>query len=588
MKVSGFTVVRNGLSFDYPFLESLRSFLPLVDQLVINVGSSEDGTISAVKKFTEEEGQGKVEIFESLWPLDDPVKKREGIILSEQTNLALDRCTGDWCVYLQADEVLHESDIPTIKKEMEESWTDQRIEALVLNYTHFYGSFDIVQESRSAYRREVRVIKLSADPRSIGDAQSFRTRDGRKLRARLSDARVFHYGWVRPPETMREKTVFMDKLYHGNEVEGGKALNEPFTGDNYRYKRILGLKRFNKTHPRVMAERIKKKNWSWDINRSPLVWRAKDIKKIVLDAFEKVFGIRLFEYRSYKLVKHMTSGQNISNISNDKMPRATLLLTTYNAPYHLQLVLAALERQTTEDFEVIICDDGSSAVTAAVIRNFSAKAKITVQHIWQEHLGFRKCKILNEGLRRARGEIVIFLDGDCVPHKNYIEDHLNNQERGFYLAGRRVELGPKITASLTALEVHSGIFDFPGLRFLWSFFSGDSEHLQRTIRVSLPIFRRLLGMNRVDDMKGCNYSVSKRILEEVNGFDEDYEGYGREDTDMELRLQNCGLKIKSLKGLALQFHVWHPRREFTPANDDRLEELKRSGRTVCRNGLNKL
>ena len=88
-------------------------------------------------------------------------------------------------------------------------------------------------------------------------------------------------------------------------------------------------------------------------------------------------------------------------------------------------------------------------------------------------------------------------------------------------------------------------------------------------------------MNRVVDLKGCNYSVAREALEAINGFDEAYEGYGREDTDVELRLQNLGYRIKSLKGLALQFHVWHPRREFTPANEDRLEELKQSGRVRC-------
>ena len=92
-------------------------------------------------------------------------------------------------------------------------------------------------------------------------------------------------------------------------------------------------------------------------------------------------------------------------------------------------------------------------------------------------------------------------------------------------------------------------------------------------------------MDRVDDLKGCNYSASKKVFEQLNGFDEGYEGYGREDTDIEIRMQNLGLKIKSLKGIALQFHLWHPRREFTPANDSRLDELKKSGRTLCADGL---
>jgi GT2 family glycosyltransferase len=97
--------------------------------------------------------------------------------------------------------------------------------------------------------------------------------------------------------------------------------------------------------------------------------------------------------------------------------------------------------------------------------------------------------------------------------------------------------------------------------------------------------RKILGMDHVVDLKGCNYSIPRSALEALNGFDEAYEGYGREDTDIEIRLQHLGLRIKSLKGLALQFHVWHPRREFTPGNDVRLEELKKSGRVRCEKGI---
>jgi GT2 family glycosyltransferase len=133
--------------------------------------------------------------------------------------------------------------------------------------------------------------------------------------------------------------------------------------------------------------------------------------------------------------------------------------------------------------------------------------------------------------------------------------------------------------------VAAGFFDYPNFTLLRSALQGDSEFLNRSIRVPFSPLRTLLKMKKIVDLKGCNYSVSKSALLEINGFDEAYEGYGREDTDVELRLLNLGLKIKSLKGLALQFHVWHPRRDFTPANEDRLEELKRSKRTKAIRGL---
>jgi hypothetical protein len=277
-----------------------------VDELVVNVGIGTDDTRARVEAWVaKHQAEGSpvhFVLFESHWPLDDPEKKKAGLILSEQTNLALDRCTGDWCIYLQADEVFHEADYPKIRAAMKEFEATPPVEGLVFEYLHFYGSFDVVQKTRSAYRREVRAFKRSSGARSIGDAQSFRKPDGSKLAVARTGVRVFHYGWVRNPEAMREKTYFMDQLYHG---QGGKPGESgvPHTGDNYRYKKIWGLHPFRDTHPRVMNQRIAQKGWHWDLTHSPLEWRFRDIKKVVLDTFERVTGVRLFEYRSYKQVR---------------------------------------------------------------------------------------------------------------------------------------------------------------------------------------------------------------------------------------------------------------------------------------------
>jgi hypothetical protein len=136
----------------------------------------------------------------------------------------------------------------------------------------------------------------------VGDAQSFRRSDGSKLKVARCGARIFHYGWVRTPEAMREKTFFMDQLYHGAPRPEDAAEGIPHTGDNYRYKRFWGLRPYQGTHPAVMAERIRSKGWHWDLANSPLSWTWKDAKKIVLDLFERATGHRLFEYRSYRLV----------------------------------------------------------------------------------------------------------------------------------------------------------------------------------------------------------------------------------------------------------------------------------------------
>src|SRR6185437_5385651 len=152
-----------------------------------------------------------------------------GLILSEQTNLALDRCTGDWLIYLQADEILHEEDSTRLRAAMEKYVDNPAIEGLLFDYVHFYGSFEVIQQTRSAYRREVRAVKRQALARSVGDAQSFRKRDGSKLRVARSGARVFHYGWVRTPEAMKEKTFFMDQLYHGDPKASDAEARIPHT-----------------------------------------------------------------------------------------------------------------------------------------------------------------------------------------------------------------------------------------------------------------------------------------------------------------------------------------------------------------------
>jgi len=299
-KISGFSLVRNGVQFEYPFLESWRSLLPLVDELVLNIGKSDDSSLAVAQKFAREEGQGKVKTIETIWPLNDPEKKKSGLILSEQTNIALDGCSNDWCFYIQADEVLHEEDYPVIRESLKHAQANREIEAIVFQYQHFYGSYNVIQQTRSSYRREMRIVKKSSGARSIGDAQSFRKLNlgqATKLNAILTAARIFHYGWVKTPDAMKEKTVFMDQLYHGTQ----ESQEIPYSGDNFRYKRFWGLSEYQGTHPKVMLERIEKQGWKWDLRHSPFTFTLPDLKKVILDGYEKITGHRPFEFKNYKV-----------------------------------------------------------------------------------------------------------------------------------------------------------------------------------------------------------------------------------------------------------------------------------------------
>lgn len=302
-KVSGFTIIRNGVEYDFPFIESIKSILPVVDELIINIGISTDNTkekiIHLIKSLSEKEAK-KIKTFDSEWPLNDPEKKKGGRILAEQTNLALEKCTGEWCFYIQADELLHEEDYDEIKKSISEASADKRIDAIVFQYVHFYGNYNVIQTSRSSYRREIRIIKNKREIQSTGDAQSFRHLNGTKCNAILSKARIFHYGWVRPQETMKSKTVFMDSLYHSS--KGTTTEQVPATGTNYVYKRIVGLRPFLQTHPKVMEERVRGAP-RFDFSTAPKVFHIKDTWKIISGFIEKITGYRPFEFKNYKLIK---------------------------------------------------------------------------------------------------------------------------------------------------------------------------------------------------------------------------------------------------------------------------------------------
>ncbi len=302
-KISAFTIIRNGVEFDFPFIESFNSILPVVDEFVINIGISSDQTKEVIQKWVQslsKENASKIRTFDSNWPLDDPEQKKGGRILADQTNMALQKCLGDWCFYLQADEVVHEEDYAEILNTVKQANLKSEIQAIVFQYVHFYGNFNVIQTSRSSYRREIRIVRNHLGIRSTGDAQSFLHADGSKLNAILTKARIFHYGWVRPQETMKKKTVFMDSLYHQKTTDAKEDL--PATGDNYLYKRFVGLHSFKGTHPKVMSNRLRAATML-DIDKLPFVFETKDIWKVISGWIEKITGYRPFEFKNYKLIK---------------------------------------------------------------------------------------------------------------------------------------------------------------------------------------------------------------------------------------------------------------------------------------------
>jgi glycosyltransferase involved in cell wall biosynthesis len=289
--ISGFTFVKNGLTLGYPVIESIKSIAPLCDEIVINVGfdnpslTGDDGTYQAIVN----EFQGpKYKILKSWW---DPELTSGGQILSVQTNIALRACTGKYCQYIQADEAIHQDDIPVILAGITKMEADPKIEGLVYDYLHFYGNIDIIKHTRNIYRREVRLIRNSDEVISWKDAQGFRKTNGEKLFCQRVSARIFHYGWARQERVMNAKVKAFGKLYHGKDFEN----------PDFNYERIWGLRPFKLSHPTVMGTWIAQNKNQLDVMALPMRFEWRNIGLAVSDWIEGLTGFRLGEYKNYRL-----------------------------------------------------------------------------------------------------------------------------------------------------------------------------------------------------------------------------------------------------------------------------------------------
>jgi len=279
-------IVRNGLKMDYPFREAILSALPLCEAFYVAVGQSEDDTRAAVAALNDP----RLVILDSQWDLS---LRKGGAVLAQETNKLLDRLPPcDWALCLQADEVLHEADYPALQTSLRRYADDLRVEGLVFDYLHFYGSYRWVGASRRWYRREVRVIRPWPDIRAYRDAQGFR-RAGRKLRVKPSGARIFHYGWVRPPEKQRTKLQELHRYWHD---ETWIAQHVP---DHFVYEGNDRLVPFSGTHPAVMQERIRQENWHFAYDPAQV---KRPLHERLLEWIERRTGWRPGEFRNYRLI----------------------------------------------------------------------------------------------------------------------------------------------------------------------------------------------------------------------------------------------------------------------------------------------
>lgn len=287
MKVAGFTIVRNAVRLDYPIVEAIMSILPLCDEVIVAVGASDDGTLELVKKIRS----GKIKIIETVW--DDG--QREGgraLALATDKAFAAIPADVDWCFYIQADEVLHEQYYPVVRQAMQRYTGDRRVDGLLFNYRHFYGSYDYLGNSWNWYRREIRIVRNDKNIFSYRDAQGFRKKPNRKLKVKLIEAYIYHYGWVRDPRAMQRKQEAFSRFYHDDKwLEKNLAKSEEFD-----YHQVDSLEAFEGTHPQVMTDRIKRLNWKFDhdVSKNRLAPRER-LKRLI----SRLLGRRVGEYKNY-------------------------------------------------------------------------------------------------------------------------------------------------------------------------------------------------------------------------------------------------------------------------------------------------
>ena len=303
MTISGFSFVRNGLKLYFPVVESIKSILPICDEFVIAIGKGDDD--DDTRDAVIEIGDPKIKIIDTVW--EDYRQEWHGHINAIQTNIALDECQGDWCFYLQADEVVHEKYLPVIVQRLEELYARREVEGLLFRYKHFWGDYEHYQDGHGWYSREIRIVRNEIGARSHLSAQSFRV-DGRKLNVAEAEAEIFHYGWVRPPNLMQNKRKALHAIHWGK-----NKSEEKFKGasEEFDYGPLHRLAVFKGSHPAVMREKIAAMDWgdklqmSGKPNPNRELHKHERFKYRLLSFVENKFlgGGRFGEYKNYNLLK---------------------------------------------------------------------------------------------------------------------------------------------------------------------------------------------------------------------------------------------------------------------------------------------
>lgn len=265
--------------------------------------------------------------------------------------------------------------------------------------------------------------------------------------------------------------------------------------------------------------------------------------------------------------------------------KTAVIVTTYNRPDALAVVLDGYLAQDTHAFELIIADDGSTDDTRALIADYARRSPFPLRHVWQEDRGFRAATVRNRALAATGADYVILSDGDCVPPRDFVSRHRRLAESGYFLSGNRVLLSERFTAQ--ALQQHLPLYDWDLPRWLIAWLKRDINRWLPMVRLPDNAFRKR-APSRWKGVKTCNLSAWRADLIAVNGFDESYAGkWGLEDSDLVIRLLHAGIKHKSARFAAPVFHLWHREadKRGLMENQRLLDALIASQRTCAKPGV---
>ncbi len=295
MTIDGFTYVRNGIKMGYPFVNSIKSFLPLVDKLFVAVGDSDDGTKEMIQSIKDT----KIHIIDTVWHEE---KRKNGEIFREQANIALQQTAADWCFHLQVDEVLSEDCYDEIRRFIALADQHDDVDGLLFPFLHFWGDYDHIRNTRATHAYEIRAFKNHRNILSYGDSQGFRKYDkgileekGKKLTVFKTPVSVFHYSYTRNPRLMAKKSNYFHRFWHSD-----AWLKEHTREVDFDFNDVDKLELFQGKHPVYMQDVIAKQDWQFTYNPAKSNMSLKDR---FLNTLEALFGYRFFEYRNYKRKK---------------------------------------------------------------------------------------------------------------------------------------------------------------------------------------------------------------------------------------------------------------------------------------------